>query len=78
MDSEIRKQIMGHWYRGKNVDEGYGWISDEELIEAIDGMTFDHGDTAIFVSTKKEKSRKRQPSGCDQIVTKIRSRQSTG
>jgi integrase len=74
MDPEIREAIMGHWYRGKNINERYGRIGDQELIDAIDAMTFDHGDTEIFVSPKKEKSRGGQPSGCDQIVTKTRSR----
>jgi integrase len=73
MDPEIREAIMGHWYRGKNINERYGRIGDQELIDAIDKMTFDHGDTEIFVSPKKEKSRGGQPSGCDQIVTKKRS-----
>jgi integrase len=50
MDPEIRESIMGHWYRGKTVTERYGRISDEELIRAIDSMTFDHGETEILLS----------------------------
>jgi hypothetical protein len=57
MDPEIRESIMGHWYRGRSVTERYGRISDEELLYAIDAMTFDHGDTEILLSDgKKEKS----------------------
>jgi len=57
MDPEIRESIMGHWYRGRTVTERYGRISDEELLTAIDAMTFDHGETEILVSDgKKEKS----------------------
>jgi integrase len=50
MDPEIREAIMGHWYRGRNVNERYGRIGDEELIKAIDQMTFDHGKTEILVA----------------------------
>jgi integrase len=55
MDPEIRESIMGHALRGKSVSEGYGRISNEELIQAIDNMTFDHGATEIWVAPKKEK-----------------------
>jgi len=59
MDPEIRESIMGHWFRGKTVTERYGRISDEELILAIDSMTFDNGRTEILLSDgKKEKSDK--------------------
>jgi integrase len=50
MDPEIRESIMGHWYRGRNVNERYGRIGDEELIRAMDQMTFDHGKTEILVA----------------------------
>ncbi|MFH1117289.1 MAG: site-specific integrase [Pseudomonadota bacterium] len=50
MDPEIRESIMGHWYRGRNVNERYGRIGDEELVRAIDQMTFDHGKTEILVA----------------------------
>lgn len=56
MDPEIREAIMGHALRGKSVSEGYGVIGDEELLQAIDLMTFDHGDTKIWVAgAQKEK-----------------------
>lgn len=59
MDPEIRENIMGHWHRGKTVTEKYGRISDEELILAVDSMTFDNGGTEILLSDgKKEKSDK--------------------
>jgi integrase len=57
MHPEIEKAIMGHSQRGKSVHEGYGFISDEELVSAIDGMTFDHGETQILVAGRKGKSR---------------------
>lgn len=53
MDPEIRESIMGHWYRGKNVSERYGRISDAELIQAIDLMSFDHGPTEIQLASSK-------------------------
>ena len=57
MHPEIERAIMGHSQRGKSVHEGYGFISDEELVRAIDGMTFDHGETQILVAGRKGKSR---------------------
>ena len=74
MDPEIRESIMGHWYRGRSVNERYGRISDTELIRAIDGMSFDHGETEIVVNGHEKKkpneavTLNRQV--CDQIVTK--------
>lgn len=74
MDLELRESIMGHWFRGRNVNERYGRISDAELIRAIDGMSYDHGETEIQVNSQKKKkpteggSLNRQV--CDQIVTK--------
>jgi integrase len=50
MDPEIREAIMGHWYRGRNVSERYGRISEDELLKAIDSMTMDHGETEIVVA----------------------------
>lgn len=69
MHPEIEKAIMGHSERGKSVHERYGRISDQELLQAIDRMTFDHGETEIVVSrgnkreTKGPKTKKRQASG---------------
>ena len=54
MHPEIERAIMGHSQRGRTVHEGYGFISDEELIRAIDGVTFDHGETHILVARNKE------------------------
>jgi hypothetical protein len=65
---------MGHWYRGRSINERYGRISDPELIRAIDGMSFDHGETEIQVNGHEKKkptedgTLNRQV--CDQIVTK--------
>ena len=49
MDYEIREAIVGH-RTGKTMAERYGRISDEDLVRAIDSMTFDHGKTEILVA----------------------------
>ena len=62
MDPEIRESILGHWYKEKSVTERYGRISDQELLQAIDLMTFEHGETEIVVAKgQKRKSRKGRP-----------------
>ncbi len=52
MDQEIRERILGHWNRSKNVNERYGRISDADLVRAVDGLTFDHGETEILVASR--------------------------
>lgn len=55
----IAESILGHWTAEATVQRRYGkWIETSELIEEIDKMTFDHGETHIFV-----------PRECDQFVT---------
>ena len=56
MHPEIEMAIMGHSKRGRSVHERYGRISDRELVEAIDQMTFDHGPTEVFVAKRKSRS----------------------
>ena len=50
MDPQIAESIMGHWFKGKSVNDRYGRISDKELVNAIDSMTFEHGPTEILVA----------------------------
>jgi integrase len=50
IDEEIRAKIMGHAIG--STHGGYGIVSDKELLDAIDRMTFDHGDTDIWVARK--------------------------
>jgi len=52
MDPEIRESILGHWTKQKSVSDRYGRVSDDELIRAIDSMTFDHGETEILVASR--------------------------
>lgn len=50
MDPEIRESILGHSSRQRSVSERYGRISNHELVNAVDAMTFDHGETEILVA----------------------------
>lgn len=50
VDPAIAESILGHWFRGRTVNERYGRIGDEELLKAIDSMTFDHGSSEILVA----------------------------
>jgi integrase len=60
MDYQIAESIMGHWFKGKNVSDRYGRISDQELISAIDLMTFDHGNTEILVARDQNRASKKK------------------
>jgi integrase len=57
MDYQIAESIMGHWHKGKSVNDRYGRISDDELLQAIDRMTFDHGKTEIVVPQKRHQKK---------------------
>ena len=50
VDPQVAESILGHWFKGKTVNERYGRISDKELLDAIDSMTFDHGSTEIWTA----------------------------
>jgi len=45
--AENSDRIMGHWFRGKGIAERYGKVSDQELPDAMDRMTFENGDTEV-------------------------------
>lgn len=49
---EIVQSIVGHWNRAKKVSERYGRISSQELVDAIDRVKWDFGETEIFVNKK--------------------------
>lgn len=55
IDVEIRETILGHSNRELDVSERYGIISDEQLIKAIDKLTYDNGLTQILVASKAGK-----------------------
>ena len=63
IDPEIREDIMGHWWAGKNVNTRYGFISNDELVQAIDRFTVDNGDTEIWVPERKKKTRQVRTAG---------------
>ena len=52
VDYQIAEAILGHATRLKSPNTRYGRISDSELLNAIDLMTFDHGTTEILVAQK--------------------------
>ena len=53
VDGQIAEAILGHSDRTLSVTDRYGHISDEELVAAIDRMSFDHGSTIILTSACK-------------------------
>jgi integrase len=72
MDYQIAESIMGHWFKGKSVNNRYGYIDDQELIRAIDAMTFDHGETVVLAQSGKKVSKNMNI--CDQGPAKERRR----
>ena len=52
LDSEIREMILGHANRKLDVSQRYGFIDDQELVNAIDKFTYDNGLTQILVASK--------------------------
>jgi integrase len=66
-DPEVREAILGHAERGKSVVERYGRISDQELLKAIDGMTFDNGETEILLAGRKQEVSDKK---CEHFVNK--------
>jgi len=53
MNPDYISMILGHAGRAKTVSEGYGPLSDEELIQAIDQICFDNGPSDPPVPRKK-------------------------
>jgi integrase len=70
MDPEIREAILGHSTKERSVSERYGRISDQELVNAIDSMTFDHGETEILAAKRKSPSEECRPQrGHEKMLT---------
>jgi integrase len=59
ISSEVTKDIMGHWRRSENVSERYDLIDQEDVVEAIDALTVDHGNTVVWTARRK----KQKPTG---------------
>ena len=51
---EIEMVIMGHSTRQRSVHERCGFISDEELAQAVDSMKFYRGKTEIHVGKDRK------------------------
>jgi hypothetical protein len=50
ISDRISEEILGHWTAEKPVHRRYGSLmEDDELLEAIDRLTFDHGKTHIWL-----------------------------
>jgi integrase len=52
IDAEIRERILGHSSKELGVRDRYGVVSNQELVEEIDKLSFDHGQTEIWVEKK--------------------------
>ena len=46
--------IVGHSLKKKDIPARYLSLEDEDLVKAIDGMTFDHGVTKIWIARKEK------------------------
>lgn len=64
ISDRISEEIMGHWTAEKPVSRRYGaLLEDEELLEAIDRLTFDHGQTRIWLGHDVPKPQNERRSG---------------
>jgi hypothetical protein len=50
---DIREAILGHSDTIRSVKQRYLTIKDHMLLQEIDKMTFDHGDTEIWLSEQR-------------------------
>jgi integrase len=46
----VREAIVGHSLKKKTIEARYITVSDKDLLNAIDRMTFDHGKTDIHIA----------------------------
>jgi hypothetical protein len=46
----IREALVGHALKKKTVQTRYITVSDKNLLDAIDRMTFDHGKTDVHIA----------------------------
>ncbi|HMK36776.1 MAG TPA: hypothetical protein VK463_17010 [Desulfomonilaceae bacterium] len=77
MDFEIREAIMGH---SRGIAGRYGRFSDQDLVRAIEGMTFDNGDTEIWIARPKKEIPEGDASGeiSEQILNNGHNAQALG
>jgi integrase len=57
----VREAIVGHSLKKKTIEARYITVSDKDLVDAIDRMTFDHGKTDIHIARLALK--KKNPTG---------------
>ena len=57
----VREAIVGHSLKKKTIEARYITVSDKDLLDAIDRMTFDHGKTDIHIARLALK--KKNPAG---------------
>jgi integrase len=60
IDYEIREAILGH---GRGIAGRYGRISDEDLVRSVNGMTFDKGETEIWLARREKENPEGATSG---------------
>jgi hypothetical protein len=60
MDYEIREAILGH---GRGIAGRYGRISDDDLVRAVNGMSFDKGETEIWLARRENENPEGATSG---------------
>lgn len=61
MPEIIREAIVGHSLKKKTVEARYITVSDKDLLDAIDRITFDHGKTDVY--TARLALKKKSPAG---------------
>ena len=61
----VREAIVGHSLKKKTIEARYITVSDKDLLDAIDRMTFDHGKTDIHIArlALKKKNPTASPAG---------------
>jgi integrase len=50
IDFQIAETILGHQNKARSVSDRYGRISDKELLEAIDKLTVENGETEVLLA----------------------------
>lgn len=46
----VREAIVGHSLKKKTIEARYITVSDKDLLDAIDAITFDHGKTEVHIA----------------------------
>ncbi len=73
MDPRISETIMGHALKQKDVPGRYIVFSDADLVRAINGMSFDHGKTEIWLARRTKQNPAGKTAGNDASKTRAKS-----